>query len=99
DWVPKGLVLTTNCGAHVPKAAQSAQMAILIANAQLPKLVTAQRRKEWNRIFPPTVEGKTLLIVGVGHIGGGAAEQAKHLRMRVIGIRRSKSPHPAVNEM
>ncbi|WJR74993.1 D-2-hydroxyacid dehydrogenase [Bradyrhizobium sp. NP1] len=99
DWVPKGLTLTTNCGAHVPKASQSALMAILMANAQIPKLITAQRRKEWNRIFTPTVEGKTLLIVGVGHIGGGAAEQAKKLGMRVIGIRRSKEPHPAVSEM
>ena len=99
DWVPKGLVLTTNCGAHVPKAAQSALMAILMANAQIPKLATAQRRKEWNRIFTPTVEGKTILIVGVGHIGGGAAEQAKKLGMHVIGIRRSKQPHHAVDQM
>ena len=99
DWVPEGLTLTTNCGAHVPKAAQSAMMAILMANAQIPKLMTAQRRREWNRIFTPTVEGKTLLIVGVGHIGGGAAEQAKKLGMRVIGMRRSKKPHPAVDEM
>jgi phosphoglycerate dehydrogenase-like enzyme len=99
DWVPAGLTLTTNCGAHVPKASQSALMAILMANAQIPKLMTAQRRKEWNRIFTPTVEGKTLLVVGVGHIGGGAAEQAKKLGMHVIGIRRSKAPHPAVSEM
>ncbi|MGD9847282.1 MAG: NAD(P)-dependent oxidoreductase [Variibacter sp.] len=70
-----------------------------MANAQIPKLVTAQRRREWNRIFTPTVAGKTLLIVGVGHIGGGAAEQAKKLGMRVIGIRRSKTPHDAVDEM
>jgi phosphoglycerate dehydrogenase-like enzyme len=99
DWVPKDLVLTTNCGAHVPKASQSALMAILMANAQLPKLTTAQRRREWMRIFTPTVAGKTILIVGVGHIGGGAAEQAKKLGMRVLGIRRSKNPHPAVEEM
>jgi phosphoglycerate dehydrogenase-like enzyme len=99
DWVPEGLLLTTNCGAHVPKAAQSALMAILMANAQLPKLATAQRRKEWNRIFTPTVAGKTILIIGVGHIGGGAAVQAKHLGLRVIGIRRSRGPHPAVDEM
>ena len=51
------------------------------------------------RIFTPTVAGKTILIVGVGHIGGGAAEQAKKLGMRVLGIRRSKNPHPAVEEM
>ncbi len=51
DWVPRGLTLTNNCGAHVPKAAQSGLMAILMANAQVPKLVTSQRRREWNRIF------------------------------------------------
>jgi phosphoglycerate dehydrogenase-like enzyme len=99
DWVPPSLTLTNNCGAHVPKAAQSAAMAILMANARIPALVTSQRRHEWNRIFTPTVGGKTLLIVGVGHIGGGAAEQAKALGMRVVGIRKSDRPHPAVDEM
>ena len=67
----------------MPKAAQSGLMAILMANAQLPKLVTSQRRREWNRLFTSTVAGKTLLIVGVGHIGGGIAEHAKQLGMRV----------------
>lgn len=99
DWVPKGLTLTTNSGAHVPKSSQSALMMILMANAQVPKLVTAQRRHEWNRIFTPIIAGKTILIVGVGHIGGGAAEQAKALGLNVIGIRRSKRPHPAVHKM
>jgi len=32
------------------------------------------------------VEGKTLAIIGVGHIGGGAAEQARKVGMRVLGI-------------
>lgn len=99
DWVPAGLTLTTNCGAHVPKASQSGLMAILMANAQIPKLATAQRRREWNRIFTTTVTGKTLLIIGVGHIGGGIAHEAQRLGMRVIGIRRSKTPHPAVDDM
>jgi phosphoglycerate dehydrogenase-like enzyme len=99
DWVPAGLQLTTNCGAHVPKASQSGLMAILMANAQVPKLVTAQRRREWNRIFTTTVSGKTILIVGVGHIGGGIAHEAKRLGMKVLGIRRSKAPHPAVDAM
>ena len=99
DWLPERLTLTNNCGAHVPKASQSGLMAILMANAQLPKLVTSQRRREWNRVFTSTVEGRTLLIIGVGHIGGGIAEQAKQLGMRVIGVRRSDKPHPAVDEM
>jgi len=50
-------------------------------------------------ITTTTVEGKTLAVIGVGHIGGGAAEQAKQLGMRVIGIRRTPRPHPAVDEM
>jgi phosphoglycerate dehydrogenase-like enzyme len=99
DWVPPDLMLTTNFGAHVPKASQSALMAILMVNARIPALVTSQRAHEWNRLFTSTVEGKTLLIVGVGHIGGGAAEQAKSVGMRVLGIRRSRQPHPACDEM
>jgi phosphoglycerate dehydrogenase-like enzyme len=99
DWVPPDLQLTTNFGAHVPKASQSALMAILMVNSRIPTLITSQRAHEWNRIFTSTVEGKTLLIVGVGHIGGGAAEQAKAVGMRVLGIRRSKEAHPAVDEM
>jgi len=99
DWVPPEVTLTNNCGAHVPKASQSGLMAILMANAQLPKLVTSQKRREWNRLFTSTVSGKTLLIVGVGHIGGGIAEQAKALGMRVLGVRLSDRPHSAVDEM
>ena len=99
DWVPEDLMLTTNFGAHVPKASQSALMAILMINSRIPTLVTEQRRHEWTRIFTTTVEGKTLAIIGVGHIGGGVADQAKKVGMRVIGIRRSAQPHPAVDEM
>lgn len=99
DWLPAGVALTTNSGAHVPKAAQSASMAILMVNSELPFLVTSQRRHQWNRKFTPTVEGRTLAIVGVGRIGGGVAEEAKHLKMHVLGVRRTGQPHPFVDEM
>ncbi|HEX3954858.1 MAG TPA: D-2-hydroxyacid dehydrogenase [Stellaceae bacterium] len=99
DWVPRDIGITTNSGAHVPKASQSALMAILMMNAQLPALMASQRRHEWNRIFTTRPEGKTLLIVGVGHIGGAAAEYAKQFGMRVLGIRHSRQPHPSVDEM
>jgi phosphoglycerate dehydrogenase-like enzyme len=72
DWVPPSVTMLTNSGAHVPKAAQSALMALLMLNARMPELVGSQQRRKWNRIFTTTLAGKTLLIVGVGHIGGGA---------------------------
>ena len=99
DWVPPGVTMLTNSGAHVPKAAQSALMALLMVNAQLPQLATSQRKREWNRIFTTTLEGKTVLIVGVGQIGGGAATHAKAFGMSVLGTRRSGAPHPSVDEM
>jgi phosphoglycerate dehydrogenase-like enzyme len=99
DWVPEGLTVLTNSGAHVPKAAQSALMTLLMINAQLPTLMTSQRQRQWNRIFTTSLHGKTLLIVGVGQIGGGAAVHAKAFGMKVIGTRKSGAAHAAVDEM
>jgi phosphoglycerate dehydrogenase-like enzyme len=99
DWVPQGVTVLTNSGAHVPKAAQSALMALLMLNARLPELNWSQRQRQWNRVFTSTLEGRTLLIVGVGAIGAGAAEQAKSFGLEVIGIRRSGGAQPHVDEM
>jgi phosphoglycerate dehydrogenase-like enzyme len=99
DWVPPSVTVLTNSGAHVPKAAQSALMALMMLNARLPELSWCQRQRKWNRIFTSTLEGKTVLIVGVGAIGAGAAEKAKQFGLNVIGIRRSGKPQPHVDEM
>ncbi|MGI9411085.1 MAG: NAD(P)-dependent oxidoreductase, partial [Hyphomicrobiaceae bacterium] len=45
------------------------------------------------------IVGKTLLVVGVGSVGGDVAHWAKKFGMKVIGVRRSGKPHPAVDEM
>lgn len=99
DWVPQGVTMLTNSGAHVPKAAQSGLMTLMMLNSRMPELAWSHRAKKWNRVFTSTLEGKTLLIVGVGAIGGGVAEHAKRFGMRVLGIRRSGGSHPAVDEM
>ena len=99
DWLPRDVTMLTNSGAHVPKASQSALMALLMLNARLPELMESRRRHEWNRIFTTTLARKTLLIVGVGAIGGGTAEHVKAFGMCVLGIRRSAEAHPAVDEM
>ena len=99
DWLPPGVRMLTNSGAHVPKAAQSGLMSLLMLNARLPELSWSQRRKKWDRVFTTTLDGKTLLIVGVGAIGTGIARHAKDFGMRVLGIRRSGAPQPHVDEM
>jgi phosphoglycerate dehydrogenase-like enzyme len=99
DWVPAGVQMLTNSGAHVPKAAQSGLMALLMLNARIPELVWSHRARKWNRVFTGTLAGKTLLIVGVGAIGTGIAAHAKQFGMKVVGIRKSGKPQANVDEM
>lgn len=98
-WLPPGVVLTNNSGVHAPKAADFAATAILMLNNRIPFHVTNQRRARWEQRFNGPVTGKTLVIVGVGAMGGAAARAAKALGMRVLGLRRSRRPHPSVDRM
>lgn len=99
DWLPAGLVLTNNKGVHAPKAGEFVAMAILMLNSAIPALMTQQREGRWAQIFSTPVAGKTLVVVGVGHMGGAAARRAKQLGLRVLGVRLSGRPHRHVDEM
>jgi phosphoglycerate dehydrogenase-like enzyme len=99
DWLPPGVTLTTNSGVHAPKAGEFAAMAILAVNNHLPALVTAQREGRWHRIFSTPAHGKTLAVIGVGAMGGAAAQRAKQFGMHVLGVRRSGRSHRYVDEM
>ncbi len=99
DWLPPGVDLTNNSGVHGPKAREYMIMAILMLSNQIPSLVNSQQKSQWNELFNTSVAGKTLSIIGVGHMGASAAQEAKRFGMRVIGVRRSGQPQPDVEEM
>jgi phosphoglycerate dehydrogenase-like enzyme len=99
DWVPSGLTLTNNRGVHAPKAGEFLTMAILMLNHAVPALVSQQRERRWAQRFTTAVAGKTVVVVGVGEMGGVAARRAKALGLRVLGVRRSRRPHRWVDEM
>jgi len=99
DWLPPGAVLTNSRGVHGEKAEEYTLMAILMLNNRMPQIMNNQSRARWEQPFNSSVAGKTLLVVGVGHIGGGAAKWAKRFGMKVVGIRRTGRPHRYVDEM
>jgi phosphoglycerate dehydrogenase-like enzyme len=99
DWLPRGAVLTNSRGVHGQRATEYAFMAILMLNNRIPEMIANQQRGRWQEVFNTGVEGKTLLIVGVGHIGSGVAAWAKRAGMRVLGIRRTGKPRRNVDEM
>jgi phosphoglycerate dehydrogenase-like enzyme len=94
-----GAVLTNSRGVHGEKADEYAFMAILMLNNRMPRIMNNQSRTRWEQPFSSSATGKTLLVVGVGHIGGGAAKWAKRFGMTVLGIRRTGRPHRHVDEM
>lgn len=94
DWLPKRVVLTNSSGVHSELAGEYAAAAVLMLNFRLPAHATNQRRGYWNQVFNSPLAGKTVVLVGLGAIGGSAARQAKRLGLRVLGIRPSGRAHP-----
>lgn len=99
DWLPPGVTLTNNSGVHVAKTTEYCTMALLMLAARMPEMVAHQRARRWAPIFTPGIAGRTLLVVGLGDMGGAAAAAAKRLGLRVVGIRRGGGGHPDADAM
>jgi phosphoglycerate dehydrogenase-like enzyme len=97
--LPPGVALTNASGVHGPKGAEFALTALLMLNHGVPHFVTRQRERRWDPRFTTTIEGKTLVIVGVGAIGVEVARLARRFGLRVLGVSRSGRPHRAVEAM
>ncbi len=99
DWVPESVTITNNRGAHADKAGEFALMAVLMLHNKMPALLNNQRKSHWESLFSTPIEGKTVGLIGVGSIGGGAAKQLSKLPVQIIGVTRHGKPHEHVNEM
>jgi phosphoglycerate dehydrogenase-like enzyme len=94
DWLPPGVVLTNSSGVHSELAGEYAAAAVLALNFRVPAHATNQRRGHWDQVFNSPVGGKTVVLIGLGAIGGSAARQLRRLGLRVLGVRRSGRSHP-----
>ena len=99
NWVPDGVTITNNKGAHADKAGEFALMAVLMLHNKMPSILSNQRESRWQSLFSTPVEGKTVGLVGVGSIGGGAAKQLSKMPVHIIGVTRHGKPHQHVHEM
>jgi phosphoglycerate dehydrogenase-like enzyme len=97
--LPAGIVLTNASGVHGPKGAQFALTALLMLNHGVPYFVTGQRERRWEPRFSSTIEGRTLVVVGVGALGAEVARVARRFGLRVFGVRRGGRPHRAVERV
>lgn len=81
-------------GVNARAVAEHAMALILALSRRLPEARDNQHRRVWRQMIGDLSQredelgGKTLLVVGLGDIGGRLAKLAKAFDMRVVGLRR-----------
>ena len=98
-WDGERLTVTNCAGVLAPFQAETVIAAILMLNGGFLRYLDQQRRAEWRQHAFRPLAGQTLAVIGLGQIGGRVAANAKALGMRVLGLRRSATPHPAVDAL
>jgi phosphoglycerate dehydrogenase-like enzyme len=93
-WLPPGVILMNNRGTHAVKSGEFAIMSILMLANRIPAMVTHQHAGSWRKLWGSALGGRTVTIVGLGTLGGAAAEHAARFGMRVTGVRANPAPHP-----
>ena len=75
QWLPENVTVVNNRGAHADKGGEFALMAVLMLHNHMPAIIANQARAHWESLYSTPIEGKTVLIVGTGHIGRGAGRR------------------------
>jgi phosphoglycerate dehydrogenase-like enzyme len=87
-----GIAVTTASGIHVTPIGEYVLGVMIMLAKGWPHLFRAQEKREWARLAPKELEGKTVGVVGLGSVGQEVARLTKLLGMRVLGMRRSGVP-------
>ncbi len=95
-----GVILTNNSGAYDAPIAEFVLALALAAAKQLPQHGRNQRERRWDDAARHVeLRGATMVVVGMGSIGGEVARLAAAIGMRVIGVRRSGGTAPGVERV
>lgn len=96
---PQGVTFTNGSGAYGAMIAEHMLACILSLLRQLPHYAALQRQHSWNPAWREgTLEGKTVLVLGTGDIGGSLAKRLRAFDCRILGARRRREPAPYFDE-
>ena len=96
----RGIRLASAAGVNARAVAEHAMALILALARRLPEARDNQHRRVWRQMIGDLARredelgGKTLLVVGLGQIGGRLARLAKAFDMRVVACRRNPAAGP-----
>lgn len=107
ELMERGVAVTNSAGVTAEPIAQSAIAGLLALTRGIPAWIEAQRRHAWEPTpremppeeQPPVLEEQTMVILGLGAIGGYVARYARAFGMHLVGVRRSPAgPEDGVDE-
>jgi D-2-hydroxyacid dehydrogenase (NADP+) len=97
--LPSDILLTSTRGVHGPQMSELAFLHMLALNRNLPRLRQSQSEGKWDRRTQPLLEGKTIVIVGLGILAEHLAARCKLFGMHVIGVSAGRTAAPNFDEV
>lgn len=82
-------VFTTARGVHAIPLAEFVAMSMLMHTRRAAHFQALQGERHWERYAGTDLEGRTVVVVGLGAVGHEVARVAAALGLRVIGVRRN----------
>jgi len=83
------LIITGVSGIHATPIGEFVLELMLMFAKGAPQCFLMKQKREWRRFMPVVLRGKTVGIIGAGHIGREVARLSKAFGMRVVATRRS----------
>ncbi len=100
--IPETLEVGGAEGANAPTVAEHALALTLALMRRTGRMAIDTQSRNWDRSHVRalrSLEGQTVLIVGLGRIGGEAALRFRSFGAKVIGLTRTGAPNPEVAEI
>jgi D-2-hydroxyacid dehydrogenase (NADP+) len=93
--LPPHVLLTSTRGIHGPQMSELAFLNMIALARNFKKNLRNQAEAKWDQWGQPVLEGKTIVIVGLGLLAEHLAERCKLFGMHVIGVSggRTSAPH------
>lgn len=84
--LPADAIVTSSRGIHGPQMAETALLLMMALARKLPRMLKNQEQARWDPWPQPLLEGKHVVIVGVGTIAQVVAPRCQAFGMRVTGV-------------
>ncbi|MGD0794796.1 MAG: D-2-hydroxyacid dehydrogenase [Dehalococcoidales bacterium] len=91
------ITITGVSGIHATPISEYVLGTMLMFAKQSPRSFRMQQQHEWKRFTPQLLRGRTIGIIGLGHIGREVARLAKSFGMKVLAVDEIRGTRPATN--